>query len=89
MEEEGIDVLPSTCFLDHLFFPQGVLTRKKPSSEQWEDIRFGWKVAREIGRLDIGQCVVVRDRSLLTGEEHEGGAVLSVWRPKILRSKPS
>jgi hypothetical protein len=72
LEEEGIDVLPSTCFLDHLFFPQGLLTRKKPSSEQWEDIRFGWKIAREIGRLDIGQCVVVRDRSVLAVEAIEG-----------------
>lgn len=72
LEEEGIDVLPSTCFLDHLFFPQGLLTRKKPSGEQWEDIRFGWKIAREIGRLDIGQCVVVRDRSVLAVEAIEG-----------------
>jgi len=72
LEEEGIQVLPSTCYLDHLFFPQGILTRRKPSSEQWEDIRFGWKIAREIGRLDIGQCVVVRNRSVLAVEAIEG-----------------
>lgn len=72
LEEEGIGVLASTCYLDHLFFPQGVLTRKKPSSAQMEDIRFGWKVAREVGRLDIGQCVVVRDRSVLAVEAIEG-----------------
>src|SRR5512139_4077128 len=65
LEEEGIRVLASTCYLGHLFFPQGILTRKKPSAGQMEDIRFGWKVAREVGRLDIGQCVVVRDRSVL------------------------
>ena len=72
LEDEGIHVLPSTCYLDHLFFPQGILTRKKPSSEQWDDIRFGWRIAREIGRLDIGQCVVVRDRSVLAVEAIEG-----------------
>jgi len=72
LEEEGIRVLASTCYLDHLFFPQGVLTRKKPSAAQMEDIRFGWKVAREVGRLDIGQCVVVRDRSVLAVEAIEG-----------------
>jgi DUF1009 family protein len=72
LEEEGIRVLASTCYLDHLFFPQGVLTRKKPSAEQMEDIRFGWKVAREVGRLDIGQCVVVRGRSVLAVEAIEG-----------------
>jgi len=72
LEEEGIRVLASTCYLDHLFFPQGILTRKKPSAAQMDDIRFGWKVAREIGRLDIGQCVVVRDRSVLAVEAIEG-----------------
>lgn len=72
LEAEGIQVLPSTCYLEHLFFPQGILTRKKPNAAQWEDIRFGWKIAREIGRLDIGQCVVVRDRSVLAVEAIEG-----------------
>ena len=72
LEEEGIRVLASTCYLDHLFFPQGLLSRKKPSAAQMEDIRFGWKVAREVGRLDIGQCVVVRERSVLAVEAIEG-----------------
>ena len=72
LEDEGIKVLASTCYLEHLFFPKGVLTRKRPSKEQFEDIRFGWKIAREVGRLDIGQCVVVRDRSVLAVEAIEG-----------------
>lgn len=72
LEQEGIRVIASTCYLDHLFFPQGVLTRRQPSKEQMEDIRFGWNIAREIGRLDIGQCVVVRDRSVLAVEAIEG-----------------
>jgi len=72
LEEEGIQVLASTIFLDHLLFPEGVLTRKSPSTEQSEDICFGWKIAREIGRLDIGQCVVVRGRTVLAVEAIEG-----------------
>ena len=72
LEDEGIKVLASTCYLEHLFFPKGVLTRKGPSKEHVEDIRFGWKIAREIGRLDIGQCVVVRGRSVLSVEAIEG-----------------
>lgn len=72
LEGEGIKILASTCYLDHLFFPKGVLTRKKPTPEQLEDIRFGWKIAREIGRLDIGQCVVLRDRSVMAVEAIEG-----------------
>ena len=72
LEAEGIQVLPSTCYLDHLFFPKGILTQKNANADQWEDIRFGWKIAREIGRLDIGQCVVVRERSVLAVEAIEG-----------------
>lgn len=72
LEDEGIQILESTCYLDHLFFPKGLLTRKKLSQDQLEDIRFGWKIAREIGRLDIGQCVVVRERSIMAVEAIEG-----------------
>ena len=72
LEEENITVLASTCYLKHLLFPQGILSKKKPTKDQLEDIHFGWKIAREIGRLDIGQCVVVRERSVLAVEAIEG-----------------
>lgn len=72
LEGEGIKILASTCYLDHLFFPKGILSKKKPSTEQWEDIRFGWRMAREVGRLDIGQCVVVRARAVMAVEAIEG-----------------
>ncbi len=71
-EKEGISVLPSTIYLEYLLFPQGVLSRKKPAAKEIEDIHFGWKIAREIGRLDIGQCVVVKERSVLAVEAIEG-----------------
>lgn len=72
LEKEGIRILASTCYLEHLLFPRGILTRKKPSARQMEDIRLGWRTAREIGRLDIGQCVVVRDRVVMAVEAIEG-----------------
>ncbi|MFZ5798457.1 MAG: LpxI family protein [Desulfobulbaceae bacterium] len=72
LEGEGINILASTCYLDHLFFPRGILSKKKPTPEQWEDIRFGWRMAREVGRLDIGQCVVVRERAVMAVEAIEG-----------------
>ncbi|CAK8724375.1 UDP-2,3-diacylglucosamine diphosphatase [Candidatus Electrothrix aarhusensis] len=72
LEGEGITVLASTCYLEHLFFPKGIIGKKKPSQEQLTDIRFGWKIAREIGRLDIGQCVVVREGAVLAVEAIEG-----------------
>ncbi|MCI5115023.1 MAG: LpxI family protein [Candidatus Electrothrix sp. AW1] len=72
LEQEGIKVLASTCYLEHLLFPKGVLGKKKPSKDQQADIAFGWKIARDIGRLDIGQCVVVRAGAVLAVEAIEG-----------------
>ncbi|MCG6929292.1 MAG: UDP-2,3-diacylglucosamine diphosphatase LpxI [Desulfofustis sp.] len=72
LETEGIKVLESTLYLEHLLFPKGVLTRKKPTKAQRADIEFGWRNARAIGRLDIGQCVVVRDCAVMAVEAIEG-----------------
>jgi hypothetical protein len=72
LEEEGIRVVESTLYLQELLFPAGVITKKRPSAAQMEDIRFGWRIGREIGRLDIGQCVVVRDCTVLAVEAIEG-----------------
>ncbi|HIQ38074.1 MAG TPA: LpxI family protein [Desulfocapsa sulfexigens] len=72
IEKEGIQVLESTCYLQHLFFPHGILTKKKPNENQRLDIAFGWKNARAIGAMDIGQCVVVRNRSVVAVEAIEG-----------------
>lgn len=72
LEQEGIKVLESTVYLGHLLFPRGVLSKKKPNQAQRQDIAFGWHNARAIGRLDIGQCVVVRDGTVLAVEAIEG-----------------
>ncbi len=72
LEDEGIQVLESTLYLQHLLFPAGVLTKKKPNRKQRKDIEFGWQNARAIGELDIGQCVVVRDCTVLAVEAIEG-----------------
>ncbi len=72
LEQENIKVLESTFYLRHLLFPGGVLTKKKPNQEQRLDIEFGWRNARAIRQLDIGQCVVVRNLSVLAVEAIEG-----------------
>ncbi len=59
-------------FLRHLFPEVGVLTQKQPSIEEYADIDYGFKVAKEIARLDIGQTVVVRNRMILAIEAIEG-----------------
>ncbi len=72
LESEGITVRESTLYLPNLLAPAGVLTRRKPSREEQRDIEFGWHMAKEIGRLDIGQTIVVKDQAVLAVEAIEG-----------------
>jgi DUF1009 family protein len=55
-----------------LLVKPGVLTRRRPSAAEEADIEFGWQLAREMGRLDVGQSVAVKDRSVLAVEAVEG-----------------
>lgn len=72
LEAKGLHVLDSTIYLDDCVPEAGVLTKKRPSKKEEEDIRFGWRLAKESGRLDIGQSVVVKDKAVLAIEAIEG-----------------
>ena len=49
-----------------------ILTSRKLSLQENKDIAFGWPIAREMGRLDIGQSIVIKDLSVLAVEAVEG-----------------
>jgi DUF1009 family protein len=72
LEREGITIRESTFGLQGILVEEGTLTKRSPSEKEWDDIRYGWEVAREIGRLDIGQCVVIKDRVVVAVEAVEG-----------------
>lgn len=72
LEKKGIRILESTAFLKKSLPGPGVLTRRKPNAEEREDIEFGWCLAKEMGRLDIGQTVVVKAKAVLAVEAIEG-----------------
>ena len=72
LEKEAIEVVASTGYVPELLFPKGILTRKKPTKDQMSDVVFGWEIARTLGNLDIGQCVVVRNQTVLAVEAIEG-----------------
>ncbi len=72
LEAEGITVRESTLYLDNILAPKGILTKRKPSKDEQEDIDFGWHMAKEIGKLDIGQTLVVKDQAVLAVEAIEG-----------------
>ncbi len=70
--KEGIDILPSTFLLPELISPKGCWTKRKPDKVEKNDIIHGWKVAKEIGKLDIGQCVVISNGTVLAVEAIDG-----------------
>jgi len=72
LEKEGIAVISSTDYLPELLAPPGCFTKRKPGKKETEDIEFGWKVAKDLGRLDIGHCIVVRRKTVLAVEAIEG-----------------
>lgn len=69
---EGIQILESTFCLSHIISTAGVLTRRAPRREQWDDIRLGYQTAKEVGRLGIGQTVVVKNQVIVAVEAVEG-----------------
>ncbi len=72
LEKEGIVIRESTFLLPDLLAPEGCWTRRKPSRSENSDIALGWKLAKEIGKSDIGQCVVVAGGSVLAVEAIDG-----------------
>ncbi len=72
LESEGITVRESTLYLDNLLAQAGVLTKRKPGKDERRDMEFGWQMATGIGRLDIGQTIVVKDQAVLAVEAIEG-----------------
>ncbi len=69
---EGMRFGRPTDYAAELLVSKGRLTRRGPSARQWKDIRFGWKLAKEMGRLDVGQSVAIKDQAALAIEAAEG-----------------
>ena len=69
---EGIRFAPATDYAPELLAAEGQLTSRGPSAWQWKDIEFGWRIAKELGRLDVGQSVAVKDQAVLALEAVEG-----------------
>jgi UDP-2,3-diacylglucosamine hydrolase len=96
LERDGITICESTFGLEGILVTEGTLTSRQPTKKEWIDIRYGWDVAKETGRLDIGQCVVIKDRVVVAVEAVEGtdeaikrgGALAKDGAVVVKRSKP-
>lgn len=72
LASKGITLENSVQYCAESMAPEGVLTRTAPSPSQQKDIEFGWPIARESGRLDIGQAIAVKETEVIAVEAIEG-----------------
>ena len=71
-ERDNIFFDSALDYCPELLVNHGFLTKRKPTETQWRDIHFGWELAKEMGRLDVGQSVVVNDMAVIAVEAIEG-----------------
>ncbi|MCI1273321.1 MAG: UDP-2,3-diacylglucosamine diphosphatase LpxI [Clostridiaceae bacterium] len=71
-EKIGVTVLDQTIFIKNLMVPAGVLGKIKPTKAQLEDVNYGFWLAKEMGKVDVGQSVVIKDKMVMAVEAIEG-----------------
>lgn len=97
LEKIGITALDQTIFIKNLMIPAGVLGKVKPTERQMEDVNYGFSLAKEMGKLDVGQSVIIKDKMIMSVEAIEGtdrciirGAKLSKGGASVIKvAKPS
>ncbi len=72
LAQEGISTMDQTEMIKLLMPPAGQLSKRAPTEEEEKDIAYGLFMAKEIGRLDIGQTVVVKNQAVMAAEAIEG-----------------
>ncbi|MEA1969448.1 MAG: UDP-2,3-diacylglucosamine diphosphatase LpxI [Thermodesulfobacteriota bacterium] len=96
LEKEGVLIKPSTFLLPELISQKGCWTKRKPGKTEKKDIAAGWRIAKAIGRLDIGQCIVLGNGTVLAVEAADGtdatirrgGALAKTGSVVVKLSKP-
>ena len=72
LAQANVQLLPATAFLEDSLAPSGLIAGPKLSRHEEDDVEFGWKIAKEIARLDIGQTIVVKNGTVVAVEALEG-----------------
>jgi hypothetical protein len=72
LQAHRLDCVSALDLCPELLVREGNLTRRRPTAAEERDVAVGWALAREMGRLDVGQSVMVRDRAVLAVEAIEG-----------------
>ncbi|MEN6307545.1 MAG: UDP-2,3-diacylglucosamine diphosphatase LpxI [Anaerohalosphaeraceae bacterium] len=74
----GIILVDSTQYCKDSMADGGVMTRTRPPASVLADIEFGWPMVMEVGRLDIGQAIAVKEREIIAVEAIEGTAEMII-----------
>ena len=69
---QSLTICPATDFAPELLVKEGLLIGKSLSEKQSRDAEFGWRVAKEMGGMDIGQSITIKDGTVLAVEAVEG-----------------
>lgn len=97
LEQRNVTALDQTIFIKNLMIPAGVLGKIKPTQAQLDDVNYGFSLAKEMGKLDVGQSVIIKDKMIMAVEAIEGtdkciarGAKLARGEARVIKvSKPS
>src|SRR3954453_3552135 len=71
-ERDGMTFASALDYCPELLVSEGILTRRAPTVRERADIEFGWQLAKEMGRLDVGQSVAVKESAAVAVEAIEG-----------------
>jgi DUF1009 family protein len=85
LKERELELLDSTTFIKDLMPKKGTLTKHEPNFLDWEDIYFGFDLAKEIAYLDIGQTIAIKSKAVVAVEALEGTDNLISRAAKISR----
>lgn len=88
LEDEGIKLVDSTLLLKPLLAGQGVLTRRKPDSDEAADLAYGRRVANALSGFDIGQSVAIADKACVAVEAMEGTDAMLRRAAELVDGKP-
>ena len=72
LAKAGIQTFDQTALIRKLMPRRGTVTKREPTEQERQDMEFGFRIAKELGRFDIGQTVVVKNRAVMALEAIEG-----------------
>ncbi len=88
LADEGIQMADSTRLLKPLMADEGIMTRRKPDDSEKRDIEYGRRVANTLAGIDVGQSVVIADRSCVAVEAMEGTDETLRRAARLVEGKP-